>query len=94
VDRVSQILDLLPVLIPAGAAITAASRIVLERVRGRNRIAEIQAESAAKLAEIEAARDAEVAKIQANGLVQLQLERERNRALTSSTLSIGPPPSG
>jgi phage shock protein A len=81
-------------VIPAGAAVTAVGMIVLERVRGRNRIAEIEAERDAKLAKIEAARDAEIAKIQAQGVVQVQLERERSRALTSNQLSIGPPPPG
>ena len=87
-DRLSQILDLLPALIPAGAVVAAASRIVLERVRGRNRVLEIQAETAGKLAEIKATGDADLKKLQ----LELQLERERNRALTSSQLSIGPPP--
>jgi hypothetical protein len=86
VDRLSQILHLLPVLIPAGA-VPVAGRIALEWVRGRNRVAEIQAENAAKLAEIEAANRAEIAKLQ----VELRLELERSRALTSGTLSIGPP---
>jgi hypothetical protein len=90
VDRLSQILDLLPVLIPSGAVVTAAGMILLERVRGMNRVAEIQAETAGKLAEIDATSRAEIAKLQ----VELQLERERNRVLTSSTLSIGPPPPG
>jgi hypothetical protein len=90
-------LEVARVLVPAGAitaAVVQTGRIILERVRGRNRVAEIQAERDAEIAKIEAARDAEIAKIQANGVVQVQLERERNRALTSNTLSIGPPPSG
>jgi hypothetical protein len=99
VDRVSQILDLLPLLIPSGAAVTAAGMIILERVRGGNRVdeiraeeardvAKIQAESEAKRAEIEATNRAEIATLQ----VQLALERERNRVLTSSQLGIGSPP--
>jgi hypothetical protein len=90
VDPVSQILDLLPVLVPSGAAVTAAGMILLERVRGRNRIAEIHAETAGEIAKIEATNQAEIAKLH----VELELERERNRALTSSQLSIGPPPPG
>jgi len=80
---VDQILDLLPILATGGfatAVVVQVGQYVRERQRGRNRLAEIQAE-----------RDAEVAKIQANGLVQLELERERSRALTSNQLSIGPP---
>jgi hypothetical protein len=87
VVSLSQILDLLPALIPAGAA----GMIGLERVRGRNRVAEIEAErvrdvakieaeSAAKIAEIEATSRAEIAKLQ----VELQLELERNRTLTTA----------
>jgi hypothetical protein len=93
--ELSRILDLLPVLVPGGVATAITvqgGRIILERVRGGNRLAEIQAEREAKLADIEAMKDAEVAKIQANGLVQVQLERERSRALASSALAIDPPP--
>jgi hypothetical protein len=90
VDRLSRILDLLPVLIPAGAIVAAAGRIILERVRGRNRVLEIQAENAAKLREIKATSEAEIAKLR----VELHLERERNRSLTSGALSIGSPPPG
>jgi hypothetical protein len=75
-----EILELLRVL-GMGGALTAAvvqtGRIVLEWVRGRNRIAEIKATN-----------EAEIRKLQ----VELQLERERNRALTSSQLSLGSPP--
>jgi hypothetical protein len=83
---VDQILDLLRILATGGfatAAVVQVGQYFRERQRGTNRLAEIQAE-----------RDAEVAKIQANGLVQLDLERERSRALTSNQLSIGPPPPG
>jgi hypothetical protein len=87
----SEALEVARVLAPAGAitaALVQTGRIILERVRGRNRIAEIQAEGAVEIAKIEATSRAEIAKLQ----VELQLERERNRTLTSSTLSIGPPP--
>jgi hypothetical protein len=83
---VDRILDLLPLLATGGfatAVVVQAGHYLRERQRGQDRVKEIEAE-----------RDAEIAKIQANGLVQLQLERERNRALTSSQLSIGPPPPG
>jgi hypothetical protein len=80
VVQLSETLELLRVL-GMGGAITAAvvqtGRIILEWVRGRNRIAEIEATSRA-----------EIRKLQ----VELQLERERSRALTSGQLSIGPPP--
>lgn len=82
--RLSETFELLRLLATGGVAtavVVQVGQYVRERQRGRNRLAEIRAE-----------RDAEVAKIQANGLVQLQLERERNHALTSSQLSIGPPP--
>jgi hypothetical protein len=83
VDRLSQILDLLPLLVSGGVATAAVVQVghyFRERQQGRIRLKVIEAE-----------RDAEIAKTQANGLVQLQLERERARALTSSTLGIGPP---
>jgi hypothetical protein len=100
----SEALEVARVLAPAGA-ITAAviytGKIILERVRGRNRVAElaaerdcdvakIEAKSRAKALEDERNNRAEIAKLR----VELQLERERQRALTSSQLSIGPPPPG
>jgi hypothetical protein len=90
VDRLSQIPHLLPVLVSGGVAsavVVQAGQYFRERLRGRNRVAEIEAESAAKPAEIEAANRAEIAKLQ----VQLRLELERSRALTSGALSIDPP---
>jgi hypothetical protein len=90
VDRLSETFEMVRVLVSAGVVTTVVVQVgqyFRERLRGRNRLAEIQAESAAKLAEIEAANRAEIAKLQ----VELHLERERNRALTSSQLSIGPP---
>jgi hypothetical protein len=50
VDRLPEMAGLLRVLAPDGVAtafIVQAGRILLERVRGRNRIAEIRAESEA-----------------------------------------------
>jgi hypothetical protein len=91
----SEALEVARVLAPAGAitaAVVYTGRIILELVRGRNKIAEIEAEHDAKIDEIEAANRAKLAEIQANGVVQVQLERERNHALTSSQLGIGPPP--
>jgi hypothetical protein len=90
VDRLSETFELVRVLVSGGvltAAVVQAGLYFRERLRSRNRVAEIQAESAARRAEIEAANRAEIAKLQ----VELHLERERNRALTSSQLSIGPP---
>jgi hypothetical protein len=78
----SEALEVARVLAPTGAitaAVVYTGRIILELVRGRNRVAEI-----------EATGDADLKKLQ----LELQLERERNRALTSSQLSIGPPPPG
>jgi hypothetical protein len=86
VVRLSETFELLRLLATGGVAtavVVQVGQYVRERQRGRNRLKEIQAE-----------RDAEIAKIRANGAVQVQLERERNRALTSSQLSIGPLPPG
>jgi hypothetical protein len=93
VVRLREILDLLPVLAAGGlftAIVVQAGQCLRERQRGKNRIAEIEAERDAEIAKIEAAGKVEIAKLR----VELQLERERQRALTSSQLSIGPPPPG
>jgi hypothetical protein len=87
----SETLELLRVLGMGGAltaAVVQAGRIVLELVRGRNRVAEVEALSAATLAEIEAESKAKSAEIEAKSRaetaklrIELQLERERNRSL-------------
>jgi hypothetical protein len=91
VVRLLETFELVRVLATGGVATAAVVQVghyVRERARGRNRVAEIRAESDAKLIEIQATSAAEIAKLRA----ELQLERERNRALTSGALSIGPPP--
>ena len=88
--RLSETFDLVRVLATGGVAtavVVQVGQYVRERARGNNRVAEIQAEKDAKLAEIKATSDAEITKLR----VELQLERERNRTLASSQLSIGPP---
>jgi hypothetical protein len=64
VDRLSQILDLLPALATGGvltAAVVQTGHVAVEWMKGRNRRAEIKATS-----------DAEIRRLQA----ELQLERE------------------
>jgi hypothetical protein len=71
VVELSETFDLLRVLATGSlaAAVVQTGRIILERVRGRNRIAEIEAERDAEIAKIEAAGKVEIAKRQ----VELQL---------------------
>jgi formylmethanofuran dehydrogenase subunit E len=71
VVELSETFDLLRVLATGrlAAAVVQTGRIILERVRGRNRIAEIEAERDAEIAKIEAAGKVEIAKRQ----VELQL---------------------
>jgi hypothetical protein len=104
VVRLLETFELVRVLATGGvltAAVVQTGRIILaivvqigqyfrERQQGRDRIKEIEAERDAEIAKIDAAGKVEIAKLQ----VELQLERERQRALTSSQLSIGPPPPG
>jgi hypothetical protein len=64
VVELSETFDLLRVLATGSlaAAVVQTGRIILERVRGRNRIAEIEAERDAEIAKIEAAGKVEIAK--------------------------------
>jgi hypothetical protein len=96
VSGLSETFDLIGTLVSGGvitAIVYGCTRVALEWKRGKNRVAEIEAESAAEVAKIDATSAAKIAESRA--IVELQLalyrEHETRRIVSSTTRDHHPP---